>query len=239
MPVGGEAVVARLPFRRWAALVLMVAGLSGCTQDGHLTIAGYTTAPNYDTSIHTVRVPIFQNQTYIQGVEFDLTREVIRQIEAVTPYKVVQGDAADTELLGNITVINKNILNRNQLNEVREAETVLQVELIWRNIHTGEILSRPRQGPGAPPENVKIATATDPLAPAGAGAPPGAPDGPPVPGALPAVPGVLGPELVKPFVVVASLGNFVPELGESVTTSLQKNIRRMATQIVSMMETPW
>jgi len=45
----------------------------------------------------------------------------------------------------------KIILNRNQVNEVREAETILGVETVWRNLRTGEILSLPRKGPGAPP----------------------------------------------------------------------------------------
>ena len=36
-----------------------------------------------------------------QGLEFDLTRAVVREIEAKTPYKVVGADAdADTELTG-------------------------------------------------------------------------------------------------------------------------------------------
>jgi Lipopolysaccharide-assembly len=218
--------------RRVAFSFILVLGavlLAGCTPGGHFEVAGYTTAPNYDTTIRTVRVPIFQNQTYIQGLEFDLTREVVRQIEQKTPYKVVQSESADTELIGNITTVTKYLLNRNQLNEVREAETVLVVELVWRDLRTGEILSRPQRGPGAPPENIRIATEAQPLAPAGV-----QPNGATPPGLPP--PGV---PLLQPFVVVSTVGNFVPELGESVTTSLQKNIKRMGTQIVSMMECPW
>jgi hypothetical protein len=39
--------------------------------------------------------------------------------------------------------------------------------------------------------------------------------------------------------VVQSLATFVPELGESITTSYQMNVKRLATQVVSMMEKPW
>src|SRR5205807_1475741 len=126
--------------------------LSSCAGDGNFTILGYTTRPNYDTSVHTIRVPIFKNQTFYRGLEFQLTQAVIREIESKTPYKVVSaGCDADTELTGNIVIFTKAILNRNQLNEVREAETTLGVEVIWRNLHTGEILSLPKGPPPPPP----------------------------------------------------------------------------------------
>jgi hypothetical protein len=183
--------------------------LASCEGGGNFTVLGYTTRPNYDPSIHTVYVPIFKNLTLWRGLEFDLTRAVIREIEAKTPFKVVSDcDAADTELLGTIISFNKNILNRNQLNEVREAETTLGVEVVWRDRRSGELLSRPRRGPGAPPT-----------------LPPDAP-----PGTKPPPP---------PPVLVQSLGDFIPELGGSITTAQQQNVNHLAVQIVSMMETPW
>src|SRR3954466_14134870 len=112
-----------------AALLAAVA-LPGCEAGGHFTILGYTTRPNYDTCIKTVYVPIFQCQMLLdetrRQVPFDLTRAVIREIEAKTPYKVISDrERADTELTGNVLSLPKNLLIRNQLNEVREAETVL------------------------------------------------------------------------------------------------------------------
>ena len=44
--------------------------LAGCSGDGNFTIFGYTTCPNYDTGIKTVRVDIFKNKTTRQGLEF-------------------------------------------------------------------------------------------------------------------------------------------------------------------------
>jgi hypothetical protein len=40
-------------------------------------------------------------------------------------------------------------------------------------------------------------------------------------------------------VVVTSIANFIPELGESITTAQKRNVDRLAVQIVSMMEKPW
>jgi Lipopolysaccharide-assembly len=184
--------------------------LPSCDWDGQFTILGYTTRPNYDLNIKTVRVPIFKNVTYWRGLEFDLTRAVVREIEAKTPYKVVGPNCtADTELTGTITNFQKNIINRTQLNEVREAETVLSVEVVWRDLRpdrVGEILSRPRPAPNAPV----------PPPP-----PPGAPP-PPVPGTL-----------------VQSIGHFAEELGQSTTTAQKENVDRLAAHIVEMMERPW
>lgn len=205
-----------------------------CTHSGQWTILGYSTAPNHDNCIRTVRVPIFKNRTFRQGLEFDLTREVIRQIEQNTPYKVVEGDA-DSELLGTIVLANKQLLNRNQLNEVREAETVLAVELVWRD-RNGEILSKParRDEIGAPllPQFAPLlppqpGASVAPSYPASGAAEPGQPIDP------------NQPHPPDPVVVVQSQANFVPELGGSLSTAYQQNVRRLAIQIVNMMEKPW
>jgi hypothetical protein len=179
--------------------------LPSCGWDGHFTVLGYTTRPNYDPCIRTVYVPIFKNLTFRRGLEFDLTKAVVREIEAKTPYKVVSNcDEADTELTGTIVNYRKSIINANQLNEVREAETMLGVEIVWRDRRTGDVLSQPRKGDEPPP----------PLAP-----------GEPLPPAKP--------------LLVQSVGGFIPELGESITTGYKENVDRLAVQIVSMMERPW
>jgi len=188
--------------------------LSSCAQDGHIDILGYTSRPNYDLSIRTVHVPIFKNLSFRRGLEFDLTRAVIREIESKTPYKVVSDPCqADTELSGTIINLTKTIINIDPLNQVREAQTVLTVNVIWKDLrpgHVGEILSAPKP-PGPPPIPSIL---------------PG--DAPP-PGAIP--PG--------PPATVQSIAGFIPELGESITTAYQKNINILAVQIVALMEKPW
>src|SRR5262249_1307172 len=118
--------------RACGCLILLVGmiscALAGCSSDGHFTFLGYTTRPNYDCDIRTVYVPIFQNVTFRRGLEFDLTRAVIREIESKTPFKVVScADGADTELTEKIITRNKAIVNVTQINEIREAETTLGV----------------------------------------------------------------------------------------------------------------
>jgi hypothetical protein len=138
---------------------------------------------------------------------------------------------ADSQLSGTIVSLNKNVINRNQLNEIREAETTLAVEIVWKDLRTGEILSRPR-----PPATAN--TSIPPILP-----PTGTP-GMPVEGEIrppdyvpPGTP--IGPPPSPPPVLVQSIASFIPELGESITTAQQKNVNRLAIQIVSMMESPW
>lgn len=200
--------LARLSLAILTALAALAG--AGCQGDGHFALGGYTTQPNYDCGIRTVYVPIFQNVTFSRGLEFQLTRAVIREIEAKTPYKVVSNrDAADSELLGKIVTTRKSVVLMNQLNEVREAEALMGVELVWRDLRpglTGKILS------GDDPEQYR-----DPLQP-------------PLPGAPPAAP---PPALVQPQ------ATFIPELGGSITTARKQLVDRTATQIVSLMEQGW
>src|SRR5581483_4330786 len=104
---------------RWLMVAALMVVLPSCAWDGQVTILGSTTRPNYDPGIHTIRVPIFKNFTYIRGLEFDLTRAVIREIGVRTPFRVVSADCpADTELTGTIITLNKVVINRTQLNEI-------------------------------------------------------------------------------------------------------------------------
>lgn len=255
---------------RWSrAGVLACAGFSvglpACDWDGNFTLFGYTTAPNYDPKYKTVRVPVFGNKTYRKGLEYDLTRAVIIQIEQITRMKVVTGEA-DTELVGTITQTLKNLLNLNQLAEVREAETDITIELVWRDLHTGEILTRPGKRPNdpspfdplVPPPAVGLdvpgartlpftAPPSQPLPPVAIEpSPPESSDpsfrqqpnaiGPPLTTTQPRPPGA--PAVAVPIKITVA-ATFIPELGQSTTTAFQTAIDKLAVQIVSAMEKPW
>lgn len=197
-------IMKRLRVVGYAALLLL-ATLPACTSDGHIEFLGYSSRPNHDTSIRTVRVPIFKNETYRRGLEFALTKAVIREIESRTPWKVVPaGYDADTELVGTILGRTKGLVTLNQVGEVRDAETTLTLEVVWHDLRgpqPGDILADPRSDAVLPP--------------------------PPQPVPPP------------PKVIVQSMWNFRPELGESLATAEQRMVERMARQIVNMMEAPW
>ena len=199
------------PRRRWVYCLVASAALlvPACGWDGHLDILGYTTRPNYDPSIRTVYVPIAINVTMRRGLEFELTRALVREIESKIPTMKVVSDrsCADTELLVKIVSETKALLIPNQLGEIRDGQFTMTTEVIWRDLrpgHHNELLSRPLQG---------------------------RPADPPLPGAAPPTEG--------PPVVVQALSRFTPELGQSRLTAEQTMINTLAVQIVSMMEKPW
>jgi len=207
-------------------------GIAGCESAGHFSLLGYTTRPNYNENIRTVYVPQFQSQIFIdstrRSLPVDVTRAVIREIESKTPYKVTSNrDEADTELSGTLVLLNKNLLNRNQLNEIREAETILTAAIVWKDLRSGEVLSHPRRGltdlatPGIPSLDIPEA-------------------GGYVPAPAPILPPGAAPCEVKPIpVIVTGTGQYIPEIGQSNLSAYQRSVDRLATQIVSQMEKPW
>jgi hypothetical protein len=193
----------------------------GCRWDGHMKLLGYSTRPNYDESIKTVYVPIFKNRTFQAGpnreIEMELTRMVIREIEAKTPYKVLSDpDRADTELIGNVVGVRKLIPSRSPINQTRVEEVYLEVEIVWRDLRDGKILTNPAKGlgdPSSPPEQLPTFD----------------PNNPPLPP---------GPETPRP-VMITTRGRGVPELGESSTSGRKMAIDEMAVQIAMLMEKNW
>jgi hypothetical protein len=174
-------------------------------------------------------VPIFQNRTYRQNMEFWLTQAIVREIELKTPYKVVSGNQpADTELTGTIITFTKGNLNVNTANEQRDVETVLAVDLIWRDLRTGEVLSKPPLRPGevVPPKPVTLTTE-------------GLPGIVPTP-VVQAPTGPRGAYSPAPDVIrVTTTTHYIPELGQSLTSDIQDNVNRLAREIVHLMEIPW
>jgi hypothetical protein len=122
-------------------LLLLVAG---CSSDGHFGFLGYTTRPTFDPSIRTVYMPIFGNESYLRGLEFELYKAIQRELESKSPYKLVSNcAAADTILEGKILSRLKTPNNTNQLGEVRDVEQGLVVEVRWKDLRSGDVLSVP------------------------------------------------------------------------------------------------
>ena len=153
-----------------------------------------------------------------------MTQAVIREIGKTTTFRVTSDfEKADTELLGNVVAITKGILNRNQQNQIREAEVVVWVDVVWRDLRDGTILSNPapRPGPGR--------TVPNPLI----DAPP-----PPFDPNVPVPPDLKNLDQPAPVRIVA-IGRLLPELGESNASAGTRVQQQIAVQVVSMMEKKW
>ncbi|MGH7179135.1 MAG: LPS assembly lipoprotein LptE, partial [Tepidisphaeraceae bacterium] len=95
----------------------------------------------YREDVKTVAVPIFQNKAFRRGVEFQLSRAVVQQIEAKSPYKVVPKDRADTILEGEITSLRlQDVSDDAQLAIPQEQLYVVTVDFVWKDLRTGRIL---------------------------------------------------------------------------------------------------
>jgi Lipopolysaccharide-assembly len=259
--------ISKLVHRSQIALLLLLAGvafmLPSCDWDGNFVVLGCSTASQFDKKYHTIRVPIFKNLTLYPRLEFDLTRAVVAEIERRTHLKVVECDA-DLELTGKIMLVQKNVILGSPVNEVRNAEITMGVDVVLKDLRTGKILSKPPRRPGTvTPEEVPLLRdnpALQSLNLSGTGAPaaPGSMDqdanmgGPagqtsPPPDMLAGTPRPtfgsddepVDPKAKPQGLRISATGGYIPEMGQSTTTAEQTITNRMANQIVNMMEMGW
>ncbi len=121
--------------------------LVGCGYQGGGARAdsGYHWSSLYRPGVKTVAVPIFTTNDFSRGVEFGLTKAVINQLEANTPYKVVAREKADTILEGEIMQVNVNTVSRD-INSALPQEQVVNIVInfVWKDIRNGKILCERR-----------------------------------------------------------------------------------------------
>jgi hypothetical protein len=130
-------------------LFFLLTSIAGCgyQQSGvyeHET-PGYQWHSLYREDIQSVAVPVFTNRSYRRGDEIVLTKAIIQQIEAHTPYKVVSSQRADTILEGEIVDAHTGTIS-NDINTGLPQEQVytLIVNFTWKNLRTGEVLTERR-----------------------------------------------------------------------------------------------
>src|SRR5688572_3146284 len=92
--------------------------LTGCgyqqsgSSDPSSNRSGYRWASLYREDVQTVAVPIFTTRDFRRGVEIRLSKALVSQLEARTPYRVAPRERADTILEGEIVQIDVSDLSR-------------------------------------------------------------------------------------------------------------------------------
>lgn len=122
------------------AILAMTLGciLSGCATD---PTEGYSLKSPYPSNVHTVAVSIFDNNTYVRGIQFDIADALVKQIESSTPYKVSSAGSSDTSLTGRITNVSMRQLSKSTLTGLSEEQVlVVTVDFEWRDLRTGKPL---------------------------------------------------------------------------------------------------
>jgi hypothetical protein len=119
--------------------------LAGCGYSQPGASTGYQWKSLYRENIQSGAVPIFTSKDYHRGVEFSLTKAVVNQMEAHTPYKVVSRDRADTILEGEISDVKIHTISNGIHNAIPQEQLVsVSVNFTWKDLHTGKILVQRR-----------------------------------------------------------------------------------------------
>lgn len=108
----------------YGVFILLVV-FSGC--------AGYQIGNQslYPAEVRTVYVPMFDSNSFRRGLGERLTEAVVKEIEAKTPYKVVDDQNADSVLSGRIVSERKSVLVPSLSGDARELQVGISVEVSW------------------------------------------------------------------------------------------------------------
>ena len=99
----------------------------------------------YRQDIRTVAAPIFTNKTFRRGWEFNLSKAVVTQLEAHTPYKVVPAERADTILEGEIISVDVDTISNAQSGGIPQEQLLtIVVNFTWKDLRTGRTLAERR-----------------------------------------------------------------------------------------------
>jgi hypothetical protein len=109
-------------------------------------VGGYQWRSLYRDDVRTVAVPIFANRSFRRGVEFRLTKAIVNQLEAQSPYKVVPRDRADTILEGEISdIFIRTYSEAPGLGIPQEQFYLVRVNFTWKDLRTGKVLVERRR----------------------------------------------------------------------------------------------
>ena len=126
--------------------VLVLAGCASNPADG------YAFATTYDTSISTVHVAGFGNETFHHGLEVLLTDALVKEVRANTPWRVTSSEHAQTTLSGRIVGAEMTRLSTNRDSGlVQELAFVLTIDYEWKDNRTGQVLVQRRSFTAAEP----------------------------------------------------------------------------------------
>ncbi len=108
---------------------------------GACSSSQYTLGSNYDDSITTISVPIFENNTLERSLEVQLAESLNKQIRSRTPWNITKSDRADTTLVGVITSHQISQLSQApRTGLVQEQVVRITINFEWRDNRTGDIL---------------------------------------------------------------------------------------------------
>lgn len=91
----------------------------------------------YPAQFRSVSVHIAGNRTFWAGAEYDLTEAVAKEISHRTPYVVMGGSRADSNLKLTVTDVRQIQVARRSFGAPQEMEFVMSVDMEWQDAVTG------------------------------------------------------------------------------------------------------
>lgn len=114
-----------------ALLVLFTIFIGSC---------GYSSKSLLRSNVRSIYIPIFDNNTFRRGYEFDLTKAVRDQILLRTRLDIVDKDEADSILFGKITGVDENVLIEDREDNIVESRVSVTIEIRWVDKRTGRTI---------------------------------------------------------------------------------------------------
>ncbi len=102
---------------------------------------GYAFGWTHSSDVRSIAVPMFDNNTFSTGTEFELTEAIISEIQRSTPWVVVAPERADTTLAGVLARESATTLSTTPgVGLVQENALTMTVDFTWRDNRSGEVL---------------------------------------------------------------------------------------------------
>ncbi|MCF6156742.1 MAG: hypothetical protein E3K36_16235 [Candidatus Brocadia sp.] len=101
---------------------------------------GYSSKSLLRSNVRSIYIPIFDNNTFRRGYEFDLTKAVRDQLLLRTRLNIVDKDEADSILFGRITGVDENVLIEDREDNIVESRVTVSIEIRWVDKRTGRTI---------------------------------------------------------------------------------------------------
>jgi len=118
-------------FAYLALLVLFTISIVSC---------GYSSKSLLRSNVRSIYIPIFDNNTFRRGYEFDLTKAVRDQILLRTRLNIVDKDEADSILFGKITSVDENVIIEDTRDNIVESRVSVGIDIRWVDKRTGRTI---------------------------------------------------------------------------------------------------
>lgn len=131
----------------WRGLAAVMLAASAAMSPGCASNPGdgYSFSSTFPTDVQTIALPMFENQTFVQGIEGELAMAIASEVRRSTPWKVVNSGSADAELKGSIVSANIQTLSLGRNTGLSEdVAYIVSVDFELRDRRSGKVLTARR-----------------------------------------------------------------------------------------------